>query len=81
MGCQKHFTKLQKMTNTQSAKKPIKIGKRAGTMYCFTCKDFTYNFRPQEINMTNNVLREKTNCVACQSNKSRLLKQKYSNKK
>ena len=27
MGCQKHFTKLQKMKNTQSEIKPIKIGK------------------------------------------------------
>ena len=31
MDCQKHFTKLQKMKNTQSEIKPIKIGKRPGT--------------------------------------------------
>ena len=31
--CQKHFTKLQKMKNTQSEIKPIKIGKRPGTTY------------------------------------------------
>ena len=69
MGCQKHFTKLQKMKNTQSEIKPIKIGKRLGTTYCFVCKDFTHNFRPLEIKMTNKVLREKSNCVVCRSNK------------
>ena len=81
MDCQKHFTKLQKMKNTQSEIKPIKIGKRPGTTYCFGCKDFTHNFRPQEIKMTNKVLREKSNCVVCRSNKSRFLKQKHNNKK
>ena len=76
MICQKHFTKLQKMKNTQSEIKPIKIGKRPGTTYCFGCKDFTHNFRPQEVKMTNKVLREKSHCVVCRSNKSRFLKQK-----
>ena len=33
MGCQKCFTKLQKMKNAQSEIKPIKIGKRPGTTY------------------------------------------------
>ena len=51
------------MKNTQSKIKPIKTGKKPGTMYCLECKDFTYNFRPQEIKMTNNVLREKSDCV------------------
>ena len=46
------------MKNTQSEIKPIKIGKRPGTTYCFGCKDFTHNFRPQEVKMTNKVLRE-----------------------
>ena len=81
MGCQKHFTKLQKMKNTQSEIKPIKIGKRLGTTYCFGCKDFTHNFRPQEVKMTNKVLREKSNCVVCRSNKSRFLEQKHNSKK
>ena len=81
MGCQKHFTKLQKMKNTQSEIKPIKIGKRPGTTYCFGCKDFTHNFRPQEVKMTNKVLREKSNCVVSRSNKSRFLQQKRNNKK
>ena len=32
---------------------------------CFGCKDFMHNFRPQEVKMTNKVLREKSNCVVC----------------
>ena len=81
MGCQKHFTKLQKMKNTQSEIKPIKIGKRPGTTYCFGCKDFIHNFRPQEVKMTNKVLSEKSDCAVCRSNKSRFLKQKHNSKK
>ena len=59
----------------------MKIGKRPGTTYCFGCKDFTHNFRPQEVKMTNKVLREKSNCVVCPYNKSIFLKQKQNNKK
>ena len=59
MDSQKHFTKLQKMKNTQSEIKPIKIGKRPGTTYCLGYKDFTHNFRPQEIKMANKVRRGK----------------------
>ena len=81
MGCQKYFTKLQKMKNTQSEIKPIKIGKRPGTTYCLGYKDYTQNFRPQEVKMTNKVLRQKSRCVVCLSNKSRFLKQKHKNKK
>ena len=47
------------MKNTQSEIKLIKIAKRPGTTYCFESKDFTHSFRPQEIKMTNKVLREK----------------------
>ena len=32
-------------------------------MYCLGCKDFTHNFRPQEVKMTNKVLREKNQTV------------------
>ena len=74
------------MKNAKSKIKPIKIGKRLGATikigkrlgatYCFWCKDFTHNFRPQEVKMTNKVLREKSHCVVCRSNKSRFLKQK-----
>ena len=58
-----------------------KTGKELGTTYCLGCKDFTHQFRPQEVNMTNKVLSEKSNCVVSQSNKSRFLKQKHYNKK
>ena len=57
---------MEKMKNTKSKLKPIKIGKKSGTK----------NFRPQEVKMTNKVLREKSHCVVCRSNKSRFLKQK-----
>ena len=40
------------MKNTKSKTKPIKIGKQSGTTYCFQCKDYTKNFRPQEVKMT-----------------------------
>ena len=76
MGCQKHLTKLQKMKNTQSKIKPIKIRKQSGTTYCFGCKDYTQNFRPEKVKTTKKVLREKSHCVACLSNKSRFLKTK-----
>ena len=76
LGCQKHFTKLQKRKNPQSKLKPIKVGKQSGTMYCFGCKDYTKNFRPQEVKMTNKALREKSQRVVCRSDKSRFLKQK-----
>ena len=72
--CQKNFTKLQRMENRQSEIKPIKIGKRPGTTYCFGCKDYMQNFRPEKVKMTNKVLREKPHCVACRSNKSRFPK-------
>ena len=29
------------------------------------CKDYTDNFKPQEVKMTNKVLREKSNCDVC----------------
>ena len=67
------------MKNTQSEQKMIKIGKRLGTTYCFRCKDYTHNFRPEKVKTTNKVLREKSeksHCVVSPSNKSRFLKQK-----
>ena len=67
------------MKKAQSKIKPIKTGKELGIMYCSECEDYTHNFKPQEIkmtNMTNKGLREISNCVVCRSNKSRFLKQK-----
>ena len=51
------------MKNTQSKIKPLKTGKQPGTTYCFGCKDFTQKFRPQQVKMTNKVLRAKSNCI------------------
>ena len=69
------------MENARSRIKPIKTGKKNGTKYCLACKDYTNNFKPQEIEMTNKVLREKSKCVVCRSSKSRFSKQKQNNKK
>ena len=41
------------MKNTKPKIKPIKIGKQSGSTYCFGCKDYTKNFRPQEVKMKN----------------------------
>ena len=60
--------------------KAIKAGKELGTTYCLGCKDYAHNFKPQEVRMTNKVLREKSNCVVCRSSKSRILKQKHNKK-
>ena len=69
------------MKKTQSKTKPIKTKKEFGTTYRLGCKDYTHNFRPKEVKMTNKVLREKSNCIVCWSNKSRFLKQKHRNRK
>ena len=58
---------------TQSKIKPIKTKKELGTTYCLGCKDFN-SFKPQEVEMKNKALREKSNCVVCQSSKSRFKK-------
>ena len=67
---------MWKIKNTKSKIKPIKIGKQSGRTYCFGCKDYAKNFRPQEVKMTNKVLREKSHCVVCRSNKSKFSKEK-----
>ena len=77
----KNTAKSQRMKNTQTKIKLIKTGKELGTTYCLGCKDYTDNFKPQEVKMTNKVLREKSNCVVCRSSKSRFLKQKHNKKK
>ena len=52
------------MENAQSKIKLIKIKKQSGT-FCFGCKDYTQNFRPEKVKMTHEVLREKSHCVVC----------------
>ena len=59
----------------------MRTGKKIRTTYCLGCKDYTHNFKPQEVKMTNKVLREKSNCVVCRSSKSGFLKQEHNNKK
>ena len=63
------------MKSILSDLKPIKTGKQPGTMYCFGCNDYTKNFRSKKVKMTNKVVREKSHCTVCRSNKSRFLKQ------
>ena len=58
------------MKNIQSKIKSIKTGNQPGTTYYFGCKNSTQRFRPQEVKMTNKVLREKSHCIVCWSNKS-----------
>ena len=53
------------MKKTQSKIKPIKTRKEIGTTNCLRCKDYTHNFKRQEVKMTNKVLREKSNFVVC----------------
>ena len=53
------------MENAQSKIKLIKIKKQSGTTFCFGCKDYTQNFRPEKVKMTHEVLREKSHCVVC----------------
>ena len=43
----------------QSKIKLIKTGKEIGTTYCLGYKDYTHNFKPKEVKMTNKVLKEK----------------------
>ena len=63
------------MKSILSDLKPIKTKKQTGTTYCFGCKDYTKNFRPEKVKMINKVVREKSHCIVCRSNKPRFLKQ------
>ena len=65
MDCQKHFAKLQKMKNTKSTIKLINIGKQSRTTYFLGYKEYTHNFGPEKVKMTNKVQREKSHCVIC----------------
>ena len=81
MDCQKNTTHNIRHEKRAIKNKTDKKWEKIGTTYCLGCKDYTNNLKPQEIRMTNKVLREKSNCVACRSSKSRFLKQKHNNKK
>ena len=77
----KYYPQYKIWKNTQSKIKPIKAGEKIWKMYCLGCKDYTHNFKSQQIKMANKVLREKSNCVVCQSSKSRFLNEKQNDKK
>ena len=62
------------MKSILSNLQPIKTGKQPGTTYCLGCKDYTKNIRPKKVNMTNKVVRKKSHCIVCRSNKSRFSK-------
>ena len=62
------------MENTQSGMKSTKLGEKNWTPYCLGCKDYNHNFKPEELKMTNKVLREKSKCIVCQSSKSKFLR-------
>ena len=63
------------MKSILSDLKSIKTGKQNGATYCFGCKDYTKNFKSEKVKMTNKVVREKSHCVVCRTNKSRFVKQ------
>ena len=60
------------MKSILSGLKPIKTRKQPGTTYCFGCKGYTKNFKPEKVKITNKVVREKSHCIV---NQSRFLKQ------
>ena len=48
--------------------------------YCLACKKHTNNIASRKITMTNKVIRCKSRCSECLSDKSRFMKQKHSKK-
>ena len=48
--------------------------------YCLSCKKHNNNMASRNITMANKILRQKSKCSACLSDKSRFLKQDHSKK-
>ena len=48
--------------------------------YCLACRKHTNNIWFKKIIMTNKVVRDKSKCADCFSDKSRFLKQKHNKK-
>ena len=46
--------------------------------YCLACREHTGNIGSRKVTMTNKVIRDKSRCAQCLSDKSRFLKQKNS---
>ena len=45
--------------------------------FCLACKKYTSNIASRKVTMTNKVIRDKSSCGECLSDKSRFLKQKH----
>ena len=48
--------------------------------YCLSCRKHTDNISSKKLIMTNKVVREKSRCANCMSDKSRFLKEKPNKK-
>ena len=48
--------------------------------YCLACRKHANNIASRKVTMTNKVVREKSRCGECLSDKSRILKQKPNSK-
>ena len=46
-------------------------------MYCLACRKHTSNIASRKVPMTNKVIRDKSRCGECFSDKSRFLKEKH----
>ena len=44
--------------------------------YCLCCKKYTNNIASRSVAMTNEILRQKSGCIECLSDKGKVLKQK-----
>ena len=45
--------------------------------YCVACRKHTSNIASRKVTMTNKVIRDKSRCGECLSDKSKFLKQKH----
>ena len=48
--------------------------------YCLACRKHTNNIASRKVTMTNKVIRDKSRCGDCFSDKSRFLKQNHNKK-
>ena len=48
--------------------------------YCLACRKHTYNVGSKDTTMTNKVIRNKSKCGVCFSDKSRFMKQNHNKK-
>ena len=74
MGCQERFYQITNNEKHTIKNKNDKSRKELGATYCLGCKDFTQNFRPHKVKMTNKVL-------SFDLANEAFLKKKHSNKK